>query len=249
MKYKALILDLDGTTVPSRRDGMPSKKVKEAIRAAQKNIKVSIATGRPVYLAKHIFEELEIKQPCVVDGGAEIFDTVSGKNIFKKYITPFKQKQVLEICRRFNIPVASSDDQYGSHFLKKDEIINAAAKLFIDGVTSEVAVKLLEEFEAVEGIAPHLASSWSAGDVVDIHITDAQATKKHGVEEVIKLLGVKPEEVIGVGDNHNDLPMLTAVGFKVVMANGPKEVQEFADYVAPSLEDDGVAHVIEKFIL
>lgn len=249
-KYKALILDLDGTVVPSRRDGMPSEKVKRAIIAAQGKVIVSIATGRPFILAEHILKELEIKYPCIVDGGAEIIDLATGRMLFKKYISPQKQVEVIEICKRFNIPVASSEDQYGSNLLNPNsEITKEAAKLFIDGVTKETALALLEEFEAVKGIAPHLASSWNQGDVVDIHITDALATKKHGVEELLRILNLKPEEVIGVGDHHNDLPLLSSVGLKVVVANAPKEVQAIADYVAPSLEDDGVADVIEKFIL
>lgn len=250
MKYKALILDLDGTVVPSRRDGMPTERVKHAVRKASQHVKVCVASGRPYDLCVHILQALEITDPCVVDGGAEIRDPKNGSFLFRRYIPPQAQRQVLKVCQRFNIPLASSEDQYGSNLLKNpDRIKGPVAKLFIDAVSNQTAIELLEELESIEGVAPHLASSWQSGDVVDIHITEAQATKKHGVEELIRILGIQKSEVIGVGDHHNDLPMLESVGLKVVMGNAPEEVKAAADFVAPSLQDDGVAAVIEQFIL
>ena len=54
---------------------------------------------------------------------------------------------------------------------------------------------------------------------------------------------------MAIGDGHNDIPLLEAAGFKVAMGNAPDEVKAVADYVAPSLQDDGVAEAIERFIL
>jgi hydroxymethylpyrimidine pyrophosphatase-like HAD family hydrolase len=55
--------------------------------------------------------------------------------------------------------------------------------------------------------------------------------------------------VIAIGDGHNDMPLLEAAGLKVAMGNAPDEVKQLADYVAPSLADDGVAAAIDKFVL
>jgi hydroxymethylpyrimidine pyrophosphatase-like HAD family hydrolase len=63
------------------------------------------------------------------------------------------------------------------------------------------------------------------------------------------MLGVRYEEIIGVGDGHNDVPLLEAVGLKVAMGNAPDEVKAIADYVAPKLSEDGVADVIQRYIL
>lgn len=45
------------------------------------------------------------------------------------------------------------------------------------------------------------------------------------------------------------MPLFESVGFKVAMGNAPKELKEIADYVAPTVQEDGVADVIERFIL
>lgn len=76
-----------------------------------------------------------------------------------------------------------------------------------------------------------------------------KATKKHAVLEVARHLNIKTEEIIGVRDGHNDLSLLMACGLKIAMGNAVREIKSIADYIAPSVEEDGVAHVIEKFIL
>ncbi|HXS15232.1 MAG TPA: HAD hydrolase family protein, partial [Candidatus Saccharimonadales bacterium] len=60
---------------------------------------------------------------------------------------------------------------------------------------------------------------------------------------------ISTEEIIGIGDGHNDFPLLMACGLKVAMGNAVDDLKAIADYIAPSVDEDGVADVIEKFIL
>ena len=62
-------------------------------------------------------------------------------------------------------------------------------------------------------------------------------------------LGMKPEEMVAVGDGFNDLSMIQFAGLGVAMANAQDVVKEAADYVTLSNEEDGVAVVVEKFLL
>lgn len=55
--------------------------------------------------------------------------------------------------------------------------------------------------------------------------------------------------MIGVGDGYNDYPMLEACGLKVAMGNAVDELKVIADIVAPSIEQDGLAKVIEDYYL
>ena len=52
-----------------------------------------------------------------------------------------------------------------------------------------------------------------------------------------------------MGDGYNDFPLLMASGLKIAMGNAVPELKEIADFVAPTVEEDGVAVIIEKFIL
>lgn len=57
------------------------------------------------------------------------------------------------------------------------------------------------------------------------------------------------DEMIAVGDGFNDLSMIQYAGLGVAMANAQEVVKENADFITLSNEEDGVAHVVEKFIL
>ena len=73
--------------------------------------------------------------------------------------------------------------------------------------------------------------------------------KAASLDMLLSQLGIKREETIAVGDGYNDLSMIRYAGLGVAMANAAREVQDAADYITYSNQEDGVAHVVEKFIL
>ena len=73
--------------------------------------------------------------------------------------------------------------------------------------------------------------------------------KAHSIERLLQLVGITREEIIACGDGYNDQSMISYAGLGVAMANAPKDIQDTADYITYSNEEDGVAHVIDKFIL
>ena len=74
--------------------------------------------------------------------------------------------------------------------------------------------------------------------------------KSNSLDQLISSMGIDRSEVIAVGDGYNDLGLIRYAGLGgVAMANASKEVQDEADYITWSNQEDGVAHVVEKFIL
>lgn len=55
--------------------------------------------------------------------------------------------------------------------------------------------------------------------------------------------------MIGVGDGYNDFPLLMSCGLKIAMGNAIEELKDIADYIAPSVDEDGLAKVIDKYYL
>ena len=74
------------------------------------------------------------------------------------------------------------------------------------------------------------------------------SSKGTGVKALTEYLHIKQEEVICIGDAGNDLDMIQFAGLGVAMGNAFDEVKEAADYITKNNDEDGVAHVIEKFI-
>lgn len=63
------------------------------------------------------------------------------------------------------------------------------------------------------------------------------------------MLNINSEDVIGVRDSNNDMTLFKNVGLKVAMGNATEELKATADFIASPIEKDGLAQVIEKFIL
>ena len=81
-------------------------------------------------------------------------------------------------------------------------------------------------------------------DGEDLEITLAGISKASAIDELCREIGMTRENVAAFGDSGNDLEMLRAAGFAVVMGNGEECVIPYADYIAPSVYDDGAAKAI-----
>ncbi len=83
----------------------------------------------------------------------------------------------------------------------------------------------------------------------DILIYNSSATKQHAIFEIANIIGIQTHDIIAVGDGYNDFPLLMAAGLKIAMGNAVEDLKAIADYIAPPVEQDGVAHIIERFVL
>ena len=248
MQYKLLILDVDGTLIPYVRDALPSQKVVDAIKKASEKLHVVIATGRPYFMLEDIFQTLNMTDYAIVNDGAQVIDIKTRNVLYHKAIDKLAVEEVIRILNKEKldyfindggIDIPSSPDYvpeqplniFNYHTLTENELDRIITKL-----THIPNIKVTK-------------SHHGSDDKWGLIVSHAEATKLHGVFEVTKLLNVKHEETIGVGDSGNDFPLLMASGLKVAMGNALPGLKDIADYVAPSVDEDGVADVIDKFIL
>ncbi len=76
-----------------------------------------------------------------------------------------------------------------------------------------------------------------------------ETNKWVALEELLHRLQIKPNEVMAIGDNFNDIQMIQNAGLGVAMNNGATVAKEVARVVAPSNNEDGVAIILERYIL
>ena len=100
------------------------------------------------------------------------------------------------------------------------------------------SIQIKNELLVAEKVAPV---------VMDVHL--AHVSKATGVHEILKKLNIKPEEALAFGDEENDLPMIEYAGLGVAMENAVPMVKAAANVVTASNTDDGVAQVVEKYVL
>lgn len=82
-----------------------------------------------------------------------------------------------------------------------------------------------------------------------VECTALGVDKGQGVRQLCAILGIDPQRVLAIGDNDNDISMLATVGFGVAMGNATPGVKAVAQWVAPSVGEDGAAVALERWIL
>jgi len=82
-----------------------------------------------------------------------------------------------------------------------------------------------------------------------IEVIPKGAGKGKALAQLAELMGVRQDEVMALGDNTNDLPMLRWAGLGVVVSNGVPSVKAEADYVCQAERSEGVEEALRKFVL
>ncbi|WP_066870642.1 Cof-type HAD-IIB family hydrolase [Clostridium mediterraneense] len=266
--YKLIAIDMDGTLL--NKEGKISKKNRQAINKATENgVKVVITTGRSFSGIERFLDELGLNKQgeyaLVCNGGAayncytrEVITSVGLKgkdlhiiNEINKGLNLKIQAYTLDLC------FANEENKFTKfereHIGSKIEIIDFCKDIKEDDDIMKVL--LLEEPEILDEKIKMLPEEIKERYALvkslpmTLEIMNKECNKGFGLEKLIKELGVKREEVVSIGDEQNDFEMIKFAGLGVAMGNASEKIKEIADYITKTNEEDGVAHVIEKFVL
>ena len=241
----AAALDLDGTVIGPDENISPA--VHEAIVRLAERIHVFIATGREPADVLRYANELGLTAPQLCDGGANILDPVQGVSTWTAPLGPVNAEAVVTRLREMGSAfVATHASGTASTFddVPDWDLIRVSA-LDLDEDTADA---LATEFRrnknmyVIKAVLPY-NGLWA------VDFTLAGVDKASGIARVGQTLGVNPTNIVAVGDSYNDLPMLEACGFSVAMGNAPPEVKDAAEFVAPSVAEDGLSVAIKKYVL
>ena len=114
---------------------------------------------------------------------------------------------------------------------------------------------IVGEPDELDAIQPDLAARFAERlDVVRSHSLFLEgvplgASKGNALARLAVLFDVPRTQVIAVGDSQNDVSMIEWAGLGVAMGQAPQAVKQAADWVAPTVEEDGVAEVFRRFVL
>ena len=241
----AAALDLDGTVIGPDENISPA--VHEAIVRLAERIHVFIATGREPADVLRYANELGLTTPQLCDGGANILDPVQGVSTWTAPLGPVNAEAVVTRLREMGSAfVATHASGTASTFddVPDWDLIRVSA-LDLDEDTADA---LATEFRrnknmyVIKAVLPY-NGLWA------VDFTLAGVDKASGIARVGQTLGVNPTNMVAVGDSYNDLPMLKACRFSVAMGNAPPEVKDAAEFVAPSVAEDGLAVAINEYVL
>ncbi len=246
---KAIVSDIDGTLTAIDPYALPTDKVTAAVKkVTQKGIHFSLASGRPFFLVEYLIKHLSLTSPVITDNGA-VISNIKGEILWEAVLDRKEAGQIIALTKKYKATRLSCDIAN----IKNPVSIPANAKVrkvSIHDLPPDEADNLIKKLEKeFKDLAIIRAASYKGQKYTDIYVSNAEATKQHAILKYAELLGISIKEIMGVGDGYNDFPLLMACGIKVAMGNAVPDIKSIADYIAPSVENDGMVNILEKYIL
>lgn len=268
MSYRLLALDVDGTLVHGIDEVHFSPRLREAVAAAvARGVYVTVATGRMFCSAHRIAKDLGFNAPLVCYNGALVQPMDGSDPLFHLPVPTGLAHEIIAFTRARGLHLnAYVDDElcterytpqaeFSSNVLKVPiKIEPDLARLVERRPTTKLVIITADAAEAGP-LAAELSGLFDGKLGITrslptyVEIIHPRVSKWRSIEGLCDYLRISSDQVIAVGDSYNDVEMLTNAGLGVAMGNAPSDVKALASYVAPGVLEDGVADVVERFLL
>ena len=266
--YKILALDMDGTLLNGKKE--VTEKTKEALRAArERGVKVVLSSGRPIDGLRKYLNELDLVQDdeyVLSYNGCLVQETKSKKVIHEVGLTGKDLRYMYDISLNLGVNIQAFSPERGlitpknSKYTEVEAQINGIDINIIDYAEIKeddhiVKIMFIDEPEILdEAIKKIPQEAFERFNICKstpffLEIINKNGNKGEGLDALAKYLNVSKDEIIAVGDAGNDLDMINYASLGVAMGNATEEVKRASQYITASNDEDGVAQVVEKFIL
>lgn len=259
-----IAVDMDGTLLDS--SCRISERNTRAIRAAvDGGITFVLATGRPIQGVREYAALLGLVGPVITYNGAVIVDIATEEILYEQSMDKADAALAIELGLHYDTTMCiwSRGRLYvnklneRAHDYKKisgvepilvedyDCLIQAGITKILWYDDEDMIAKMPQEMAA----KPFRETSFCLSRPYFLEFFSSKASKAAAVSRLCEIYGISPEEVITIGDAPNDLSMIRFAGLGIAMDNAHEEVKAAAKYVTTTNDEDGVAAVIEKYIL
>jgi Cof subfamily protein (haloacid dehalogenase superfamily) len=262
---RLIAIDLDGTTV--QHDTEISPRVLAAIAAARnKDVRVVIATGRNSVGLKHFATRMGLSGPMLAQQGGLIYNTETDTvlrqlhlpNALACELATFEQSHPeWKIALYHDTRIYCTDHA----FFERQSSLVGFAPIAVTDLCQTLAGGDPEKvlFMVDPDVTPHLLAFMTnhvgaRANVVQSHarfveVNPLGADKGTGLAWLAEHYGLDRTQIMAIGDQGNDATMIAWAGLGVAMGNAREDIKSLAGWVAPTVEDDGAAIAIEKFVL
>lgn len=269
MKYKLLVLDVDGTLLNDERE-ISKRTLAALLKVQQMGVRIVLASGRPTYGLMPLAKTLELGNYggfVLSYNGCQIIKAQNGEILFERRINPEMLPYLEKKARKngFAIFTYHNDtlitDSPDNEYIKNEALLNNLKIIREDEFSTAIdfapckCMLVSDKEKALIGLEQHwekrLAGTLDAfrSEPYFLEVVPCGVNKANTLGALLEHLGVTREEVIAVGDGVCDVTMLQLAGMGVAMGHSQDSVKVCADYVTASNEEDGVALAVEKLIL
>ncbi len=264
--YKMLVLDFDDTLL---RDDLTiaEKTIHALIEAEKKGIIIVFCSGRPSDSMIQVIKTLDFvhENDYFVAFNGSLIRNLKGDILSYYSIKDDELRKLVDIGRKYKVNVQLYDkdyvivETYNDRISRYDQLSGLRAKVVDSLDAFNESTKVLynnNNYEVLEALHNEVQSAF--GNQFNIfyskseflEILNSKTNKGIAVEYLAKRNNIRRDEIIAIGDSFNDLEMIEYAGLGVAMKNGREEVKKIANYITEHTNnEDGVAEVIEKFIL
>jgi Cof subfamily protein (haloacid dehalogenase superfamily) len=274
MAVRLIALDIDGTLLDSRWQ-LPEANRAAIAEAARRGIEVALVTGRRYDFAMPVAHQLDCALTLIVSNGA-LIRSKEGRTHLRHLLPKQTAAQVLHLTTEWRegaavifdrerenqlmLETLDPDDSLRyAYYSRNLEFIGLAKPLESCLTQDPIQVMLSGRIEAMREAEARLRAaafveefrlaltSYDHKDFAMIDVINPACSKGSSLAEWAALRGFAREEVMAIGDNHNDLEMLTFAGIPVVMGNGVPELKTHGWHETGTNDESGVALAIEQF--
>ena len=262
--YKLIATDLDDTLLND--EGIISEKNKAAIqRAEAAGVKVVVASGRSYASTKQYIKEMALPNLTVSLNGAYIQDPADDRMVASFPIDQGITQKLIKDIEPYDVHInyyfgekvyCQGQSEQALFYSKMNNIeidyVDSLAEL--SKTTQAGKLLMSDDREKLKEIKDLLQEKY--GEQLNIvfskpfflEATDKNASKGTALLKVAEMYGIKPEEIMAIGDSENDLSMIRNAGLGIAVANAKEKIKKEADFVTLSNNESGVAYAINKFI-
>ena len=269
MKYKLLVLDVDGTLLNDERE-ISKRTLAALLKVQQMGVRIVLASGRPTYGLMPLAKTLELGNYggfVLSYNGCQIIKAQNGEILFERRINPEMLPYLEKKARKNGLAIFTYHndtlitDSPDNEYIKNEALLNNLKIIREDEFSTAIdfapckCMLVSDKEKALIGLEQHwekrLAGTLDAfrSEPYFLEVVPCGVNKANTLGALLEHLEVTREEAIAVGDGVCDVTMLQLAGMGIAMGHSQDSVKVCADYVTASNEEDGVALAVEKLIL
>lgn len=269
MKYKMLVLDVDGTLLNDEKE-ISKRTLTTLLKVQQMGVRIMLASGRPTYGLLPLAKKLELgtyNGYILSYNGGQVINASNGEVVFERRINPEHITYLEKKAEKngFSILTYNGDTVVTNN--PNDPHVQAEAALngmkvehqeFFSAAIDYPPCKCMlvsDDEEALVGLENHWKRRLNG--VLDVfrsepyflEVVGSRVDKANTLGVIMEMEGIKTDEIVVFGDGVADVTMLQLADLGIAMGNAPDSVKRCADYVTLSNNEDGVAVAVEKAFL
>ena len=238
MKYKLLVLDLDGTLTNKQKKITPHTK-ETLLKIQEQGVKIVLASGRPTYGIAPLAEQLELQKYegyILAYNGGEIIDWKTKELMYKNLLDHDVLPYLYECAKKNDFAIVTYDGEYvltekpDDEYVLKEALLNVMkikkVDNFLDAVKHPIAKCLIvgeptRLAELEKEMYEHLKDRMGVfrSEPYFLELVPKGIDKAQSLAVLLKEIGLTREEMIAIGDGFNDLSMIQYAGLSIAMAN------------------------------